>query len=152
MTMQPLSLLPDWSYLNQGAVLLVVLSGAIGCGVGATMGLTRTLSRPILIPLRFVQDLLAYDFYIDRLYRVSVVLSVDWLSQLSSWFDRYVVDGFVNFVGIASIFSGEGLKYSASGQSQFYALIVFLSITVLGLFLNRSLVSGILTFLMGSSV
>jgi NAD(P)H-quinone oxidoreductase subunit 5 len=149
--MQKLLLLPDWSYLNLGAVLLLVLSGAIGCGIGATIGLTRTLSRPILIPLRFVQDLLAYDFYVDRLYRVSVVLSVDVLSRLTSWFDRYVVDGFVNFVGIASIFSGETLKYSASGQSQFYALIVFISITVLGLFLNRSLVNGIITFLMGSS-
>jgi NAD(P)H-quinone oxidoreductase subunit 5 len=149
--MQSLLLLPDWAYLNQGAVLLLIVSGAIGCGIGATIGLTRTLSRPILIPLRFVQDLLAYDFYIDRLYRVSVVLSVNWLSQLTSWFDRYVVDGFVNFVGIASIFSGETLKYSASGQSQFYALIVFLSITVLGLFLNRSLVNGIITFLTGSS-
>ncbi|HEY9861668.1 MAG TPA: hypothetical protein V6D16_19370, partial [Candidatus Obscuribacterales bacterium] len=141
----------DWSYLNLGAVLLLVLSGAIGCGIGATIGLTRTLSRPILIPLRVVQDLLAYDFYVDRLYRVSVVLSVDVLSRLTSWFDRYVVDGFVNFVGIASIFSGETLKYSASGQSQVYALIVFISITVLGLFLNRSLVNGIITFLMGSS-
>lgn len=149
--MQKLLLLPDWSYLNLGAVLLLVLSGAIGCGIGATIGLTRTLSRPILIPLRFVQDLLAYDFYVDRLYRVSVVLSVDVLSRLTSWFDRYVVDGFVNFVGIASIFSGETLKYSASGQSQVYALIVFISITVLGLFLNRSLVNGIITFLMGSS-
>ncbi|MBW4486191.1 MAG: NAD(P)H-quinone oxidoreductase subunit F [Trichocoleus desertorum ATA4-8-CV12] len=149
--MQKLLLLPDWSYLNLGAVFLLVLSGAIGCGIGATIGLTRTLSRPILIPLRFVQDLLAYDFYVDRLYRVSVVLSVNVLSQLTSWFDRYVVDGFVNFVGIASIFSGETLKYSASGQSQFYALIVFLSITLLGLFMNRSLVNGIINFLMGSS-
>nr|WP_290227617.1 NAD(P)H-quinone oxidoreductase subunit F [Trichocoleus desertorum] len=149
--MQKLLLLPDWSYLNLGAVFLLVLSGAIGCGIGATIGLTRTLSRPILIPLRFVQDLLAYDFYVDRLYRVSVVLSVDVLSRLTSWFDRYVVDGFVNFVGIASIFSGETLKYSASGQSQFYALIVFLSITFLGLFMNRSLVNGIINFLMGSS-
>ncbi|MEP0869464.1 NAD(P)H-quinone oxidoreductase subunit F [Trichocoleus desertorum AS-A10] len=149
--MQKLLLLPDWSYLNLGAVLLLVLSGAIGCGIGATIGLTRTLSRPILIPLRFVQDLLAYDFYVDRLYRVSVVLSVDVLSRVTSWFDRYVVDGFVNFVGIASIFSGETLKYSASGQSQFYALIVFLSITFLGLFMNRSLVNGIINFLMGSA-
>lgn len=149
--MQKLLLLPDWSYLNLGAVFLLVLSGAIGCGIGATIGLTRTLSRPILIPLRFVQDLLAYDFYVDRLYRVSVVLSVDVLSRLTSWFDRYVVDGFVNFVGIASIFSGETLKYSASGQSQFYALIVFMSITFLGLFMNRSLVNGIINFLMGSS-
>ncbi|MBD2120145.1 NAD(P)H-quinone oxidoreductase subunit F [Trichocoleus sp. FACHB-262] len=149
--MQKLLLLPDWSYLNLGAVFLLVLSGALGCWIGATIGLTRTLSRPILIPLRFVQDLLAYDFYVDRLYRVSVVLSVDVLSRLTSWFDRYVVDGFVNFVGIASIFSGETLKYSASGQSQFYALIVFLSITFLGLFMNRSLVNGIINFLMGSA-
>jgi NAD(P)H-quinone oxidoreductase subunit 5 len=99
-----------------------------------------------------LQDLLSYDFYIDRLYRVTVVFGVDMLSQLSSWFDRYVVDGFVNLVGLASIFGGESLKYSGSGQSQFYALVVFLSITLLGVFLNWSSVNNIITFLMGSPV
>ena len=150
--MQQLLLVPDWAYLNQEAIALLVASGLVGCVAGALVPLSRTLSRPILIPLRFLQDLLSYDFYIDRLYRVTVVFGVDMLSQLSSWFDRYVVDGFVNLVGLASIFGGESLKYSGSGQSQFYALVVFLSITLLGVFLNWSSVNNIITFLMGSPV
>lgn len=150
--MQRLLLVPDWGYLNREAIALLVASGLVGCVAGALVPLSRTLSRPILIPLRFLQDLLSYDFYIDRLYRVTVVFGVDMLSRLSAWFDRYVVDGFVNLIGLASIFGGESLKYSVSGQSQFYALIVFLSITLLGVFLNWSAVNHVITFLMGSPV
>ena len=150
--MQQLLLVPDWAYLNPGAIALLVISGLVGCGIGAFVGLSRTLARPMQFSRRFLQDLLAYDFYIDRLYRVTVVFGVDMLSRLSAWFDRYVVDGFVNLIGLASIFGGESLKYSGSGQSQFYALVVFLSITLLGLFLNWSSVNNIITFLMGSPV
>lgn len=150
--MQRLLLVPDWGYLNREAIALLMASGLVGCVAGALVPLSRTLSRPILIPLRFLQDLLSYDFYIDRLYRVTVVFGVDMLSRLSAWFDRYVVDGFVNLIGLASIFGGESLKYSVSGQSQFYALIVFLSITLLGVFLNWSAVNHVITFLMGSPV
>jgi NAD(P)H-quinone oxidoreductase subunit 5 len=81
--------------------------------------------------LRFVQDLLAYDFYIDRLYRVSVVLVVERLSKFNSWLDQYVVDGAVNLVGLATIFSGQGLKYIGSGQSQFYIVTILLGISLL---------------------
>ncbi|MBD2022592.1 NAD(P)H-quinone oxidoreductase subunit F [Leptolyngbya sp. FACHB-36] len=131
-----LSLLPDWAYANQMAMLLLVISGAAGCVIGATVHLNRTWSRPIQIPLKFVQDLLAYDFYVDRLYRVTVVLTVTWLSRLSAWFDRYVLDGIVNFVGIVSIFSGESLKYSVSGQSQFYLLTILIGVSFLGALLT----------------
>jgi len=81
--------------------------------------------------LRMSQDLLAYDFYIDRLYRITIVFAVSTLSKISAWGDRYIVDGLVNFVGLTSIFSGEGLKYSTSGQSQGYILTILIS---LGLF------------------
>ena len=33
-------------------------------------------------------------------------------------------DGAVNLFGFATIFSGEGLKYSGTGQSQFYVLTI----------------------------
>jgi NAD(P)H-quinone oxidoreductase subunit 5 len=34
------------------------------------------------------------------------------------------VDGAVNLFGFATIFSGEGLKYTGTGQSQFYVLTI----------------------------
>lgn len=130
--MQSLSLLPDWEYVNLPAVIMVVLSGAIGCGIGATIYLHKAWSRSMLLPWRFVQDLLGYDFYIDRIYRVTVVFAVDMLSRMNSWIDRYVVDGFVNFLGLAAIFSGQTLKYSASGQSQLYVVTILVGVSILG--------------------
>ena len=90
-----------------------------------------------------MQDLLGYDFYIDRLYRVSIVFAVNQISRFSNWFDRYVVDGAVNLVGLASIFSGESLKYSVSGQSQGYMLTIVVGVGLLGLFLTRYLLWGL---------
>jgi len=42
----------------------------------------------------------------------------------------YVVDGLVNFVGVASIFSGESLKYTISGQSRNYLLTLFVGVLI----------------------
>jgi NAD(P)H-quinone oxidoreductase subunit 5 len=134
-----LSLLPDLTYVNKSAAVALVLSGMIGGGIGATIELQRSMARSILKPIRAVQDILAYDFYIDRLYRVTVVFVVASLSQITAWIDRYLVDGLVNAVGLASVLSGEGLKYSASGQSQFYMLTILLGVGALGLLLTWSL-------------
>jgi NAD(P)H-quinone oxidoreductase subunit 5 len=134
-----LSLLPNLAYLNKSAALALVISGVTGCGIGATITLNRSMARPIQKTLRVFQDILAYDFYIDKLYGVTVVFVVVSLSRMTAWFDRYVVDGFVNAVGLVSVLGGEGLKYSASGQSQFYMLTILLGVGVLGLFLTWSL-------------
>ena len=110
-----MSLLPPWRYLNPVVSALLVASGVLGCAIGATIYLHKTLSRSMLRPVRMAQDLLANDFYTERLYQVTLIFVVSQLSRLSNWFDRYVVDGFVNLVGLASIFSGESLKYSVPG-------------------------------------
>jgi len=130
--MQRLSVLPDWAYLNHTAALLLVLSGIVGCGLGATIYLHKAWSRSVQLPWRVVQDLLSYDFYIERLYEISVVNGVVLMARFSNWCDRYIVDGMVNFMGIASIFSGESLKYSITGQSQSYMLTILVSVSVLG--------------------
>ena len=130
--MQRLSLLPDWGYLNLAVVVLLVASGVIGVIFGSMMQLGRCWSRPVYAPLRFVQDLLAYDFYIDRFYNVTVVFAVAQLSRLNAWIDRYIVDGVVNLVGLATIFSGESLKYGVSGKGQSYVLTILIGIGVLG--------------------
>jgi NAD(P)H-quinone oxidoreductase subunit 5 len=129
--MARLSLLPDWAYINKPGALLLVLSSLAGVGIGSKIYLQKAWSRSLQFHWRFIQDLLGYDFYVDRLYRFTVVLIVDRLSKLNSWIDRYLVDGLVNFLGLATIFSGQGLKYSASGQSQLYVLTIVLGMSVL---------------------
>jgi NAD(P)H-quinone oxidoreductase subunit 5 len=101
-----------------------VLSGLIGVAVGVAIYWYGVLPRPVRLPIPAVQDLFAYDFYIDRVYRLTVVLAVASIAKISAWTDKYVVDGAVNLFGFATIFSGEGLKYSGTGQSQFYVLTI----------------------------
>lgn len=137
--MMRLSLLPNLAYINKSAAAALVLSGIIGCSIGATLNLNRSMARPIQKPLRVLQDILAYDFYIDRLYRVTVVFVVASLSKITAWIDRYIVDGLVNAIGLASVLSGESLKYSASGQSQFYMLTILIGVGILGLLFTWTL-------------
>ncbi|MBP0027719.1 NAD(P)H-quinone oxidoreductase subunit F [Roseofilum sp. Guam] len=123
-----LSLIPNWGYVHKITVMLVIMSGLAGCLVGAIIPLPRTLARSIIKPLKFIQDLLAYDFYIDRLYRMTVVFAVEQSARLTSWFDRYIIDGLVNLVGVVTLFSGEGLKYSSVGIGQLYVLTIIFSV------------------------
>jgi NAD(P)H-quinone oxidoreductase subunit 5 len=125
------SLLLEWGFLprsNQidlGVLVLLLGSGLLGVGLGGWMywGNSRPSSTVVGSPLR---DLFAYDFFIDRLYGMTVVLGVVQGSRFTAWFDRYIVDGVVNFVGVASLFSGESLKYTISGQSRTYLLSLFI--------------------------
>ncbi|MDX2243931.1 MAG: NAD(P)H-quinone oxidoreductase subunit F [Leptolyngbyaceae cyanobacterium bins.302] len=144
-----LYLLPDWIYINYFAVTLLILSGLVGCLAGIMVQLTGVWTRSVRMPFKLFQDMLAYDFYFDHLYRITVVWFVSAVSQLSAWFDRYIVDGFVNFVGLVSIFSGESLKYSVSGQSQTYILTILLGVSLLGVWLTYPMWNFLLTYIFG---
>lgn len=132
-------LLPTWESINWYVVLLLFTSTVFSVGLGCTIYLHKGWSRSTVLAWRFVQDLLGYDFYIDRVYRFTVVGAVALLSRISNWSDRYLVDGLVNLVGIATIFSGQTLKYSISGQSQGYMLTILAVVSFLGLFISWSL-------------
>jgi NAD(P)H-quinone oxidoreductase subunit 5 len=132
-------LLPTWESINWYVVLILFASTVIGVSIGATVYLHKAWSRSRILAWRFMQDLLGYDFYIDKVYKVTVVNAVAALSQISAWSDRYLVDGLVNLVGFATILSGQGLKYSISGQSQGYMLTILAVVSVLGFFISWSL-------------
>jgi len=136
--LQQLSLLPPskYEFLIQTPQLLLVSSSILGCSLGAVVYLPRTWSRSIFIPVKFVQDLLAYDFYVDRLYRVTVVFVVALFSKITAWIDRYIVDGLVNMVGLVTVISGQSLKYNTSGKTQFYALTILLGVSILALLMT----------------
>jgi NAD(P)H-quinone oxidoreductase subunit 5 len=117
--------------ITQFAVPLLIASGVIGCIIGSTLRLRKSWARSTKVVWRFFQDLFAYDFYIDKLYEVTVVAAVSFLSKVTSWIDRYIIDGAVNLVSLATIFSSNTLKYNVSGQSQFYILTIVLGIGLL---------------------
>jgi NAD(P)H-quinone oxidoreductase subunit 5 len=119
------------SWVVHWAPTLLLVSGGIGFVIGSTLELRRAWARSTQLSLRFLQDLFAYDFYLNNIYEVTVVWAVASLSKLTSWIDRYVIDGAVNLVSLVTIFSGSTLKYNASGQSQFYILTILLGVCFL---------------------
>ncbi len=134
--LQSLSLLPNWADLNKDVALLLMWSSIFGCSVSGILYLGDFIPKPIRLPFRGLQDLLAYDFYTPKIYRLSIVLGVDQLSKLTDMIDRFVVDGIVNLVGLISLVGGEALKYSTSGKSQGYALTIIFGVSILGMFVT----------------
>jgi NAD(P)H-quinone oxidoreductase subunit 5 len=139
MMLQQWYLLPTWESVNWYVVAMLVLSTLLGVGIGSTMYLHKAWSRSRILAWRLVQDLLGYDFYIDRIYKFTVVGAVALLSKISAWSDRYLVDGLVNLIGFAAILGGQSLRYSVSGQSQGYLLTILVGISILGFFISWSL-------------
>ena len=115
----------------QYATPLLVGSGVLGCVIGSTIKVRKAWSRSSNFTLRFFQDLFAYDFYIEKLYEVTVIAAVGNLAKFTSWVDRYVVDGAVNLVSLATIFGSNALKYNTTGQSQFYIATIVIAVGLL---------------------
>jgi len=140
-------LLPSWKFVDidldtvdiWGTVALSA-SGLLGFGLGAYIYIKpyETGSSVPMLPKatrqvwKAVQDLLAYDLYVQAIYKYTVVLIVGGGSKFLAWIDRYLVDGSVNFVGFASIFSGESLKYTVTGRLQQYVLTIMIGLILIG--------------------
>ncbi|MBW4582432.1 MAG: NAD(P)H-quinone oxidoreductase subunit F [Tildeniella nuda ZEHNDER 1965/U140] len=130
--LQALLLLPDWAGLNKDVALLLLWSSLFGCSLSAVVYLGNAIPKPVQFPWKPLQDLLSYDFYTAQIYRMSIVVGVDFISRITDWIDRYLVDGFINLVGVATLFGGQGLKYSTSGQAQSYALTILVGAVLVG--------------------
>ncbi|MGF1517355.1 MAG: NAD(P)H-quinone oxidoreductase subunit F [Nodosilinea sp.] len=143
LVMGQLNLLPAWAEVSQDMALLLAWSSILGAAVGTLLYINRMVENPARLVKKPVQNLLAYDFYTPKLYRNTFVLGVDLLSRMTDWLDRYVVDGLVNAVGLASLFSGETLKYGNTGQLQFYVLTIALGVAGLGVLMNWSALAAL---------
>ena len=129
--MQRLYPVPGIAAFPTHVTALVVASGGLGVVIGCLQPLRKFMSRSIVKPVRLMQDLLAYDFYTDRVYRFSIVRLVSSLAQAADWMDRVVVSGMANGVGRLSLASAEGLKLGVSGASQTYVLTVVAAVVLL---------------------
>lgn len=123
-------LLPTWSQINWTTVALLVTSGAVGVTAGGLLYLGDRRAQLQGDGWKGIQTLLAQDFCMEQIYRLSIILGVQQGSRLTAWIDRYIVDGAVNLLGFASILGGETLKYTISGQAKHYLLTVFFGVVL----------------------
>ena len=129
--MQRIDPVPGIAAFSPAVALAVVASGALGVALGSWVTLDQFWSRSIAAPTRWVQDLLAHDFYTERFYRATVVAFVAGLARFTNWVDQRLVNGLVDGIGRGSLVSAENLKLSVSGQLQSYLLTVLVAILVL---------------------
>ena len=142
-----LNLLPDWENFNILAASLLITSTVIGASLSAFIYLSDRLAKPIQLKPKALQDFFAYDLYTAQVYKFTIVLVVGVVSQLVYWFDRYIVDSLVNLFGLVTIFSGQGLKYNTSGQTQFYVLTILLGVALLGVLISWNFLAQISLFI-----
>jgi NAD(P)H-quinone oxidoreductase subunit 5 len=134
-------LLPDWVEINKDAAMLLIWSTLTGVSLAAVIYLGRTIAKPVRLPWKGLQDLFAYDFYTPQLYRGTIIWLVAVVSRLTNLFDRYLIDGLANLFGVVTLFGGQTLKYSTSGQSQFYMLTIMIGLAILGLWMSFPMLS-----------
>ncbi|MCY7367625.1 MAG: NAD(P)H-quinone oxidoreductase subunit F, partial [Chamaesiphon sp.] len=134
--LQNLGMIPGWGQVNGMFATLLIWSSISGVTTSGLIYAVNSIPKPIKLPVPAVQDFFANDLYVQQFYQLTIVLLVATSSRIINWFDRYVVDGLVNFVGVGTLFSGQALKYSTSGQSQLYILLGFSGIVLLGLLLG----------------
>ncbi len=85
---------------------------------------------PVAIAKKFpaLYQLSLNKWYFDDIYDRVFVMGCRRLARQIMEVDYRVVDGAVNLTGLATVLSGEGLKYLENGRAQFYALIVFAAV------------------------
>ena len=133
-------IITDWSVLSSTDALMLLGSSTVGLVTSGYLYLNEKVNKPIQIPWQGLQNFFAYDFYTSKLYKVTIVGLVGGVSNRMYWFDRFFVDGVGNFFGLATLFSGQNLRYSTFGQLQLYTLTIMVGIGVLLLWLfNRTL-------------
>ncbi|MFN3927375.1 MAG: NAD(P)H-quinone oxidoreductase subunit F [Pseudanabaenaceae cyanobacterium] len=129
-------LIDDWSVFVQHSGIAVTVSSLLGAGLAYYLYGNEVIPKPIKLPSLELQNFFAYDFYTPKLYRATVVGLVDIFSRIADWCDRYIVDGASNLFGLATILSGESLKYTTFGQLQAYVLTLVAGVVVLFLLLR----------------
>nr|WPV76656.1 NADH-plastoquinone oxidoreductase subunit 5 [Asparagus filicinus] len=70
--------------------------------------------------------------YIDLFYTRIFTVGIRRLAERIQFFDRYIIDGIINGVGVASFFIGEGVKYMGGGRVSSY---LFLYLSYVSIFL-----------------
>lgn len=121
----------DFAEVSGRSVIVLACSGVLGLISGSLIRLDKFWSRSVFRPLRVLQDLLANDFYTDRLYRATIVAAVARLATFTNAFDQMLLNPVSDHIGRFALSTAESLRLGVSGQLQSYVLTVLVSLVVL---------------------
>nr|YP_009531261.1 NADH-plastoquinone oxidoreductase subunit 5 [Chrysosplenium aureobracteatum]AXY64008.1 NADH-plastoquinone oxidoreductase subunit 5 [Chrysosplenium aureobracteatum] len=77
--------------------------------------------------------------YIDDFYATSFTKGIRGLAELVHFFDRRIIDGITNGIGIISFFVGEGTKYVGGGRISSYLSYLVFSIFLLSILILQQI-------------
>ncbi len=134
-------ILPNLDLSNPLPALLLVASGSVGIFSGAWIYIKKyaegsSVSMPprlFALVKKPIQDFFANDLNVREIYKYTIVFGISFCSRSLTWLDRHLVDGMVNFVGRASVFGGESLRYTITGRSQQYILTILVGTLLVAL-------------------
>ncbi|MGE0606524.1 MAG: NADH-quinone oxidoreductase subunit L [Pirellulales bacterium] len=118
------------SHFTLAALSTVIALGSVGLAAFLYLGDRQEVSR--LARLFKPAYALSYGkFFIDQLYQITIVLPLRLLAAICYAFDRYVIDGLVDFCGAIPPFVGRLFRSLQMGFVPFYALAMVLGLLVL---------------------
>nr|QQK92990.1 NADH-plastoquinone oxidoreductase subunit 5 [Bomarea ovallei] len=68
--------------------------------------------------------------YIDICYTRVLTMGIRGLADLTRFFDRRIIDGITNGIGVTSFFIGEGVKYMGGGRISSYLFLYLSSVSI----------------------
>nr|YP_010854455.1 NADH-plastoquinone oxidoreductase subunit 5 [Calamus henryanus]WGM65039.1 NADH-plastoquinone oxidoreductase subunit 5 [Calamus henryanus]WQB40428.1 NADH-plastoquinone oxidoreductase subunit 5 [Calamus tetradactylus] len=72
--------------------------------------------------------------YIDIFYTRVLTRGIRGLTELTQFFDRHIIDGITNGVGLTSSLIGEGIRYMGGGRISSYLFLYFFYVSIFLLF------------------
>nr|DBA44612.1 TPA_asm: NADH-plastoquinone oxidoreductase subunit 5 [Batis maritima] len=80
--------------------------------------------------MNFIYDWSYNRGYIDVFYKTLFTKSIRGLAKLTHFFDRQVIDGIINGLGIISFLMGEGIKYIGGSRISSYLFLYLLYVLI----------------------
>nr|YP_009252809.1 subunit 5 of NADH-plastoquinone oxidoreductase [Cymbomonas tetramitiformis]ANA56943.1 subunit 5 of NADH-plastoquinone oxidoreductase [Cymbomonas tetramitiformis] len=120
----------------------IMAGSSIGvCLIGFTIAFLLYYKKSLSIEkdssiLNYLFNLSQNKWYIDDFYQNFFVKGNRQLVKTVLFFDQYFIDGIVNFSGLITFFTGEGLRYSETGRLQFYGVTMLFTIISFFVLLN----------------
>jgi NAD(P)H-quinone oxidoreductase subunit 5 len=103
--------------------------GLIGITIASLMYWQKKIDPgAIANSIKPLYNLSLNKWYFDDIYDKVFVINSRRLARQMLEIDFRIVDGAVNFTGLVTVVTGQGLKYLESGRVQFYALIIFAAV------------------------
>ena len=83
--------------------------------------------------INFIYDWSYNRAYLDVFYETSFTRGIRGLAEFTHFFDRRIIDGIANGVGLMNFFVGEGIKYVGSGRISSYLFFYLSYISIFSL-------------------